>query len=177
MLMLGLGVCILVWVPNAVFARFNVNPQTPEGPTEARTALYQAVLVHLPEYGLTGVGAGNFWGPWGQRSQFRKGRGILGAHNCFIQITLYWGLLGLLALSSVVYRAYKCLPKKCGNNPWSLAMLGVVVSLLVFMLVTHVLSFKAFSLGLGILIGMHYWIWPAGVIDPRDKTLQAPGLR
>jgi hypothetical protein len=165
-LMLGLGMCILLWVPQAGLARLTFTPKTASGVTdtqEARIKTYTAALTHLPEYWLVGVGAGNFWGPWGRRSQFAKRLyGVLGAHNSYIQVTIYWGLLGLLALIGIVYSAYRCLPKKCGNNPCSLAVLGVVVALAILTLQDHNLSFKGYALGLGILIGMHYWIWPAG---------------
>jgi len=164
-LMLGLGLCLLLWVPKAGLARLTLTPKTASGATdtdEGRIRVYTAALTHLPEYWLVGVGAGNFWGPWGRRSQFVMRYGLIGAHNSYIQVTIYWGLLGLLALIGIVYFAYRCLPKKCGNNPYSLAVLGVVVALAILMLQDHSLYFKGYALGLGILIGMQYWIWPAG---------------
>jgi len=166
-LLLGLGMCMLLWVPQAVFSRlsFHATPaKSYEDGSEARVKVYRAALVHLPEYWLTGVGAGNFWGSWGKRSQYQilSSGSVLGPHNCFIQITIYWGLAGLLLLLSIVYYAYKCLPEKCGNNALSLAVLGITASLFVHMWVSHGLYFKGFSLGLGILIGMQCWIWPEG---------------
>jgi O-antigen ligase len=162
-LMLGLGACLLLWVPQAVFSRFTIPATSSDGATDARTKVYQAAWVHLPEYWLMGVGAGNFWeGPWGKHSEYVARRGVQGAHNCFIQVAIYWGLPGLLSLLSVVYFAYKCLPKECGNDPLSLAVLGVAVALFGVMFVMHSLEFKGFSLGLGILVGVHHWIWPAG---------------
>ena len=164
-LMLGLGMCMLLWVPKAGLARLTLTPKTASGVTdtqEGRIKVYTAALTHLPEYWLVGVGAGNFWGPWGRHSQFVMRYGLIGAHNSYIQVTIYWGLLGLLALIGIVYSAYRCLPKKCGNNPYSLTVLGVVVALAILMLQDHSLYFKGYALGLGILIGMQYWIWPAG---------------
>jgi len=164
-LMLGLGMCMLLWVPKAGLARLTFTPKTASGVTdthEGRIKVYTAALTHLPEYWLVEVGAGNFWGPWGRRSQFVMRYGLIGAHNSYIQVTIYWGLLGLLALIGIVYSAYRCLPKKCGNNPYSLTVLGVVVALAILMLQDHSLYFKGYALGLGILIGMQYWIWPAG---------------
>jgi hypothetical protein len=172
-LMLGLGVCLLLWAPHAVFSRLTVPATSPDGTIDARTRVYTAAWVHLPEYGLTGVGAGNFWeGPWGKHSEFFKTHGVLGAHNCFIQITIYWGLLGLLSLINVVYYAYKYLPKECGNDPLSLAVLGVVVTLFGVMFVMHGLAFKGFSVGLGILVGARHWIWPAGETQAFGKIAQ-----
>jgi hypothetical protein len=162
---LGLGMCLLLWVPHSVFARLTVpSSGRYEEPSEARTRLYNAALAHLPEYGLMGVGAGNFWGHWGRRSGFlfSEARIVRGAHNGFVQITIFWGLPGLLSLISLVYFAYKCLPKKCGNNPLSLAVVGVAVPLFVSLLISHNLSAKLFSLGLGILVGTQRWIWPTG---------------
>jgi hypothetical protein len=162
---LGLGMCMLLWVPHAVFARLTVPSGTRyDGPTEPRAILYNAALARLPEYGLVGVGAGNFWGPWGRRNGFILPglRSVSGAHNCFVQLTIYWGLPGLLSLISLVYFAYKCLPNKCGNNPLSLAVIGIVVPLFVHMWKSHNLESKLFSLGLGILVGTQCWIWSTG---------------
>jgi O-antigen ligase len=161
--MLGLGVCLLLWVPQAAFSRFTVRPTNPDGTAESRTKVYQAAWHHLPEYWLTGVGAGNFWeGSWGKQSEYFRRHSVLGAHNCFIQITIYWGLPGLLSLISIVYYAYKYLPKECGNDPLRLAVLGMMVALFGVMFVVHNLEFKGFSLGLGILVGSQHWIWPDG---------------
>jgi O-antigen ligase len=173
--MLGLGVCLLLWVPQAAFSRFTVPAARPDGTTDARTRVYQAAWNHLPEYGLTGVGAGNFWdGPWGKHSEYFKRHGVLGAHNCFIQITIYWGLPGLFALINVIRYAYKCLPKECGNDSLSLAVFGMAVALFGVMFVSHNLEFKGFSLGLGILISAQHWIWPAGGLQLWGKIVRKP---
>jgi hypothetical protein len=174
---LGLGMCMLLWVPHAVFARF-VLPSSEsryEDAPDPRARMINTALAHLPEYGLVGVGAGNFWSSWGQRSGFPSSRnGVLGVHNCFVQFTIFWGLPGLLSLISLVYFAYKCLPNKCGNNPLSLAVLGIAVPLFVFLLVTHNLNSKIFSLGLGILVGTQCWIWPAGKTQRLSGNSFAP---
>ncbi len=53
-----------------------------------------AVVEAIPEVSLMGVGTGNFWGQWGMWSGFYsefKGRGtIVGAHNAYLQILIYW---------------------------------------------------------------------------------------
>jgi hypothetical protein len=162
---LVLGMCTLLWVPHAVFARLTVPSSTPyEDSADPRVTLYNAALANLPEYWLVGVGAGNYWSHWGQQNGFLLPgkRGVLGAHNSFVQVMINWGLPGLLSLISVIYYAYKCLPKKCGNNPFNLAVLGLAVPPLVALCVSHVLQLKGGSLMLGILIGTQYWIWPAG---------------
>ena len=42
--MLGLGVCTLLWVPQAVFSRITVPATAPDGTTEARVKVYKAAL-------------------------------------------------------------------------------------------------------------------------------------
>jgi hypothetical protein len=125
------------------------------GKMEGRARVYTAAIEHLPEYLGSGVGVGNFWGPWGKRSSF----GGLGAHNGFIQVTIYWGLAGLLALAAVIWQAYRCLPANCGKDVIGLCLAGTAVSLFMMLLITHNLYIKEFSLGLGMLVGAQRWVW------------------
>jgi hypothetical protein len=162
---IALAVGALIWVPGVVYSRLTFTPETREGGRlDSRTQIYKAALDHLPEYVLTGVGAGNFWGPWGLRSGFLRPSGVDGAHNAFIQVTLNWGLAALLVLSVVVYLTYRCLPRGGGKDVVVLSLYGIAVALLLQMMVSHVLTGKEFSLGLGLLVGGHRWIWPKGII-------------
>jgi O-Antigen ligase len=168
---LGLGMCTLLWVPPAVFARLTLPSATPyEQSSDPRVRLYDAALAHLPEYWLVGVGVGNFWGPWGKQSQYQRNGRVLGTHNYFIQIMIYSGLPGLLSLISILYYAYKCLPKKYGASPLSLAVFGITVPLFLFMWVCSSFYAKNFSLGFGILVGTQHWIWSAGKTQLLGRT-------
>jgi hypothetical protein len=156
----------LIWVPGAVFARLTFTQEFHEGAGGSRTRLYKAAIDHLPEYVLTGVGAGNFWGPWGERTAFYASahRVVYGAHNAFIQVTIFWGLTGLLMLIAVVYLAYRCLPRGGGKDVLALCLYGIAVVLLLKMMVSHGLGSESNALGLGLLVGGHRWIWPKGII-------------
>ena len=90
--------------------------------------------------------------------------GVYGAHNAFIQVTIFWGLAGLLMLIVVVYLAYRCLPRGGGKDVLVLCLYGIAVALLLQMMVAHGLAAKEYSLGLGLLVGGHRWIWPKGII-------------
>lgn len=161
----ALAVGVLLWVPGVVYSRLTLTSETAMGKMESRTKIYTAALDHLPEYVLTGVGAGNFWeGPWGKQSGFFMQSGVDGAHNVFIQVTVNWGVVGLLVLLFVVYLAYRCLPRGGGKDGLVLCLYGIAVALLVQMLVAHVLTGKEYSLGLGMLVGGHRWIWAKGII-------------
>jgi len=160
-----LGVGILVWVPNVVFSRLTFSTEAHRGKMESRARVYTAAVKHLPEYILTGVGVGNFWGPWGMHSQFGKHSGVSGAHNGFVQVTIYWGLAGLAALLAVVWQAYHCLPQRCGADELSLCLLGITVVVFLAIFAAHDLTSKILSLVLGTLVGARCWIWPQGVVQ------------
>lgn len=159
---LALGV--LVWVPEAVYTRFSITTEKVSGQyQDSRTRLYEAVVTHLPEYVLTGVGRSHYYGAWGShRKGFtRLSTGeVVGTHNCFVQITMYWGIVGLSALLLLYWQAYRYFPKPCGTDPLRLCLLGIAVSMLVYSLVVHTVFAKEFSLALGLLVGSARWIWP-----------------
>jgi hypothetical protein len=161
----------IVWivVPQAVWSRMAFSFEERDGKRDGRASVYQAAIDHLPEYILTGVGAGNFWSNWGLTSDFKgSGRRVGGAHNSLIQVALYWGIGGLLTFLMICWQAYRCLPR---HNQWQaapLCLLGISVSLLLYAQVVHTIYAKEFALGLGLLAGSHCWIWPNGIV-PKDS--------
>ena len=160
-----IGAALVIWVPDVVWLRFAFPTETNRGHQEPRARVYTAAVEHFPEYAMTGVGASNFWGAWGRLSQYSWGPSVKGAHNVFIQITIYWGLAGLLALIALVWQAYRCLPRHCGSDPLSLQLLGISVVALVSMLSMHNFEAKGFSLVLGLLGGARHWIWPRAIVQ------------
>lgn len=162
---------VLAFVPDVVFSRLKLQTHYDTGKEEARVRIYKAAFEHLPEYILTGVGDGNFWAAWGSRSQFaKKDRDVAGAHNGILQVTIYWGLAGLIALMALIFQAYRCLPK-AGNNPMVLSVFGIAVSAVLFLQVHHVLSSKQFSLALGLVVGSKCWLWPRLAVKPKRPSI------
>jgi hypothetical protein len=161
-----LAVGALIWVPEAVFARLTFAHEFHVGEGGTRTKIYKAAIDHLPEYILIGVGAGNFWGPWGEQTPYynKVYHTVYGAHNAFIQVTIYWGVTALLMLIVVVYLAYRCLPRGGGKDVLVLCLYGITVALLWSMMLNHGLTNKQYSLALGMLVGGHHWIWPKRII-------------
>lgn len=158
---------VLMWVPQAVWSRMSFTFEKHEGKTEGRALVYGAAIDHLPEYFLTGVGAGNFWTHWGRRTEFASDSGrVSGAHNCFMQVTLYWGILGLMAFLSIFWQTYRCLPRHSNREAAALALVGIGVSIMLFSMVSHNIYAKEFTLALGLLVGAHRWIWPQGIVYP-----------
>jgi hypothetical protein len=162
------GAVLLMWVPNVVFSRLTFSLEA----NESRAEVYSAVIEHFPEYFITGVGVGNFWGEWGMRSAFAERlitkRGIdftvIGAHNGLAQITIYWGLAGLFALIMLIWQAYRCLPRGRGPDGLSLCVLGMAVSSFLAMMAAGDIYSKLFSLVLGMVVAGRCWIWPQSMV-------------
>lgn len=178
---LGLGVYMLV--PNAVWSRMEYSTQVNQGGMESRAKLYTTALDRLPDYIVAGVGAGNYYGDWGTKNGFSGRDHVVGAHNTFIQIAIYWGLFGLLAYLLILWCAYRAIPLRCGRDELAVALVGLIVSLSMLLLQTHNFYDKAYALGIGLLVGARYWIWPIGIVPevvasscPSRTEVQIAGL-
>lgn len=167
---LGLG--IYTFVPDAVWSRMAYSTEIREGTKqEARAWLYTTALNRLPEYIVAGVGAGNFFGKWGAEKGFlRASMGVVyGVHNSLLQVTINWGVLGFLMFLWIIWCVYRSIPLQSGRDELSLALLGIIVSLGPFLLVSHAYYDKQFALGMGILVGARQWIWPGGIVPAIKK--------
>lgn len=157
----GLAAATLVLVvPEVVWSRMSFSTEVQEGRMEARAETYTAALSHLEEYFLFGVGEGNFWDSWALENDMVMAGKPGGAHNCFFQVTIYWGIAGLFGLLLVVWQAYRCLPRANTQDRLAVPIPGLALSLLLLMMVMHNLYSKDFSIGLGLLVGSRCWIWP-----------------
>ena len=146
-----------------------------DGKVEGRALVYGTAIENLPEYGLTGVGAGNFWTAWGLKTAFASRGRVSGTHNAFLQVTLYWGIFGLLALLLIFWQAYRCVPRYSMREASALSLLGIAVSLGLYSMVIHSVYAKEFSLGLGLLAGGQRWIWPEGTLSPVSGKASVEG--
>jgi len=155
--MFALG--ILLFVPEGVYSRFKFVEVDRQGNLHGRAQLLSNAITHLPEYIWTGVGRGNFYEKWGPQHGFWTS-----SHNCYVQVTLYWGLPGLLALLALVWQAYRCIPRHCGRDLLGLCLLGIAVSVLLESLVIHNMYDKYYSLALGMIVASSRWIWPKGIV-------------
>ena len=156
-----LGLAMWVVVPSSVYSRFTYSTEAVDGKVEGRARVYTAALEYLPEYFIAGVGSGRFWNSWGLGTTFNLRHGVTGAHNCYFQITIYWGIIALLALMFVVWQVYRCVPRVRADEPLTLCLRGLATTLFLVLLVKHNLYDKDFSLGVGILVGAQ-WALRAG---------------
>lgn len=162
----GIGIYLLV--PDAVWSRMTFTTQVGEsGRMEARAHVYTTALNRLPEYILAGVGAGNFYNGWALEKGFVVGvkGGLVGAHNTLLQITIFWGVLGLFMFLWLIWLVYRSIPLRCGRDELSLALLGLMVSLGMLIFESHVFYDKHFAFGIGMVVGARQWIWPRGAVS------------
>lgn len=160
-----LGIVVLIAVPSSVFSRLTFSTEKAHGEFEdSRAQVYAAVLTHFPEYFITGVGMGNFYGAWGRGSEFGNRYGIVaGTHNCFCQVTICWGVGGLVTFLFIIWNVYRSFPRRGDDrDALLLCLLGVSVSAAVFLMFTHEIELKPFSAVLGLLAASDLWIWRAG---------------
>jgi hypothetical protein len=164
---LGLG--LYIFVPDAVWSRMAFSTESRDGKMEGRAWIYTTALNRLPEYVVAGVGAGNYYNKWGFEKGFGKEQGgslaVYGAHNSLLQITIFWGLLGLLMYLWIIWCVYRSIPLRCGRDELSLALVGIMVSLSLWLMMSHGFSDKSFACGLGMLVGARRWIWPTGIVS------------
>jgi O-antigen ligase len=173
-LVAALGACVFLVVPGVIWSRMVFSMEGEQG-KESRAALYRAAVDHWPEYIITGVGTGNFLSKWGLENGFALGNGIIiryeaiRVHNSFLQVTINWGLVGLLAFLAIIWRAYRCVPKRCGSDPLTLSLLGIAVSMFLILHVSHNFNDKALSLGLGMLVAYQRWLAPSHAEQSTDR--------
>jgi len=174
---LGMGLYALV--PDTVWSRMVFSTEMREGKMESRAYLYTTALNRLPEYVVAGVGAGNFYQQWGIDKGFSKRiNGVvvaIGVHNTPLQITIMWGVLGLLMFLLIIWCIYRSIPLRCGRDELSLALLGIIVSLGLWLWQVHTFYDKWFAFGVGMLVGARQGIWPAGIVSIVEAS-KSPSL-
>ena len=160
-----IGAGVFTAVPDAVWSRMTFSMEARDGKLEGRARIHKATVAHFSEYVVTGVGAGNFWrGKLREFLSLKSGH-VKGAHNCFMQVMIYWGLAGFIAYLAMAWQAYRCVPNGCRGDELALCVLGIAVSLLIYSQISHVVYSKVFSLGLGLVLGARLWLWPNGIVE------------
>jgi hypothetical protein len=146
-------------VPNAIWSRMEITHA--KGKESHATYLENAIR-DVDDYFLMGVGAGNYFGKWGFENGYARVSVdtlvVYGVHNAFLQVLIFWGVIGLLAYLAIIWQAYRCVPKRCGNDPSVVSVLGLAVCLLLVLPFSHNIEGKIFSLGFGMLVAYQRWL-------------------
>jgi hypothetical protein len=149
---------VLGLTPNVAFKRIGVETAETSTRDEGRVVVFKATLHHLPECLISGVGVGGFWGRWGMLSDFGTGRGVVGSHNVFAQVTFYWGVFVLLLLLVTFFQIGRPLLRADGNKDATLALTVIGVGSILLMMFMHNLYAKEFSIAIGVISGWGWWM-------------------
>lgn len=154
-LVLTLVFFYLVWmmVPEVIVDRLTNPAGNIEGARDSRYIVLDAVLYHLDEYFLWGLGCGNFWKTWGFSSQFMLSeKGVTGAHNVYFQATIYWGVVALAFLFCLVVLLFHFIRKMSGPLSQLVFIRCMGMGTLTLSLLVHNFYLKEFSVGLAIIL-------------------------
>jgi len=161
-------------IPSTAVSRYEFTDWSLFESPDARMKLLRAAIDHFPEYALSGVGSGNYWGLWGRLSGFGGTHGVLCAHNYFIQVWVYWGILAFLCVLLICWMARKYLPRNVGSDELKLGVKSMLFLLFVYMFTASVIRDKSFAIGIGILVGSNIWVFAKKRLIPRYRV---PGHR
>lgn len=172
---LGMGVYMVI--PDAIWGRMSFSTDVQRhGKLESRAQLYTTALNRLPEYIVAGVGAGNYFGKWGIEKGFARSKdGIVfahGVHNSFLAVAIYWGILGLSMFLWLIWQVYRSIPSRPGHDELSLALLGILVAIGIYLCQIHGFYDKPFAFGLGMVVGARQWIWPMGIVSEVEENVR-----
>ncbi len=164
-----LGLSVYTVVPDAIWGRMVFSTEIKQGKMESRAQLYTTAVDRLPEYIVAGIGSGNFFGKWGIEKGFgRSHNGVTlahGVHNSILAITIYWGVLGASLFLWIMWQIYRSIPSQCGRDGLAVALVGILVSIGLYLCQIHGFYDKPFAFAVGMLVGARVWIWPSGVVS------------
>ncbi len=128
--------------------------------TDSRTKVFSAIITHIDQYALIGVGAGNYWHGWavsaGITNRFTTDI-AMAAHNAFFQLWMYWGLPALLAFLSLIWIFSTALERRVSGDRLKTTLFIFTLMVPMIFLFYHSFYHKSFSIGLGMLIGARFW--------------------
>jgi len=153
-------------VTNLFFGRFaEINFNTQGDKVDSRVRVYSNVIKYLPEVYLTGVGEGNFYGEWGQKSTFARigydeegnisGMRVSPTHNSFSQIVFYWGVFPLFIYVLLLITLTKMLPPRSDTSLAAKITTIFFVSTFVLIIFTNNFNYKDFTVPYGLLLGLY----------------------
>lgn len=151
-----LGLVTFLLVPGAALARFQLDPVSADGKRDARSVIWQASIDHWHEYVWTGVGENAFKTWWGASRGFSREGLILGAHNAYLQVTIYWGVLGLAALLLMILMLWRERARIVGvlDSPAATIATAWVVLVTLRLAFTHTLYDKSIAVLVGGVVGL-----------------------
>ncbi len=179
MVMVGLVVAVvLVFVPRSAFSRFEaLQGQETQGEREdPRAQLWEATVDSAPNYLPLGVGVSDFAETWGRENGFAQRNPetgfveVLGTHNAFTQILIWWGIPTLAAFCWFLAHLVSRAARKRVFPELRAVLLMAVAALLGQAMVAHTLQDKTYSMILGITLAYVLWFPESSPMFPSGTS-------
>ncbi len=145
-------------LPKVLYERYtNIDTNVGSARAEdARKILYRAAYSSVSDYLWFGIGAGNFWNNWGFKNGFsllqHEGKGVIGAHNSFLQTLINWGIFSVI----ILFIAVVAMGIMAFNLPPSLTSIFIKaygLTVIISLLTTTGMHMKIVSVFIGSLLG------------------------
>ncbi|MGH9966925.1 MAG: O-antigen ligase family protein [Pyrinomonadaceae bacterium] len=157
--LLALVVLVVSFFPPALMQRylfFREDRTATKKVEDGRFKLMSAAVDTLPEYWALGIGSGHYWKSWAAPRGFGrltlKGQAVIGPHNGFLAAWIYFGAPGLALLLLICIVSVRSIPGKESQSTESAAIIGLLGLGFIWMMFTHSLYLKTFSVILGMLM-------------------------
>lgn len=171
------ALAVAALLPSAVLARMVVTSQGVGSGSDPRTQIYRAAFDALPRYIWLGVGNGTYEDSWGNQNGFVRGGVLVGAHDAFFQVAIFWGLPGLILLIFLLvtlWRTRAKIRRLLTDSQVDLLVDGLLVVFLVRIFFTHVLYDSAFAVIIGLVSAG--WMKTSVAVGARPRrTAEARG--
>jgi len=158
----GFLILLLVFaIPDVIWVRLSSLMHFSElQESDSRTKVFSAIITHIDQYALTGVGAGNYWHGWavsaGITNRFTTDI-AMAAHNAYFQLWMYWGAPALIAFIALVWLFAQAVHRNITGDRLKSSLFIFSLMLPMIFLFYHSFYHKSFSIGLGMLIGSRFW--------------------
>jgi hypothetical protein len=159
-----LAAIALAWMPAMMWDRLTISTEKTQMSNylqDSRVDVFQTVMKYFPEYAITGVGEGNYYGEWGSQRDFRQGNGqVMNPHNSYARVLINWGAIGLIAFLMFVWQVYRCLPTSKPRDPLKICLRALALAVFLWLFLIDTIQAKEFSMILGFLVAADLWVWP-----------------
>lgn len=158
-------VCALIiafsFVPSSALNRFSFSTEFDGYLYEdARTMVYALSVKSIQENFMWGVGIGNFHTQWGLQNGFERNGYTIGAHNCYMQVWIAWGVFAFILLVGISIALIKNFKETSAGSFHDIMLSNMLFFIFSHLMTTHTFYGKEFAIGIGLLLGAACFVSP-----------------
>jgi hypothetical protein len=147
-----------------IFSRFETIDLNDEKSEDSRTVLYSKLYGYLGEVYLFGVGEGGYFGEWGANSSLSKVSYseekvntviMMAAHNSFLQILFYWGIIPVVIYVLIYLNLFYMLPISSYKDILSKSVTILLIFSFMMSLFLNNFAYKEHSVVCSLILGLN----------------------